>query len=107
VAYGAAYGGVLQPINPGDERSVFKLGSTVSVKFELTCGTQPITDAAAELSVQQVDSKVAGPVNEAVSTAAATTGNRFRYDSTDQQYCFNLSTKGQFNRGTRSFSTGT
>ena len=107
VTYGVAYGGVLQPINSGDQRSVFKLGSTVPVKFELTCGTQPIADAAVELSVQQVDSKVAGPVNEAVSTATATTDNQFRYDSTDQQYSFDLSTKGRFNRGTRSFSTGT
>ena len=31
---------------------------------------------------------------EAISTAAATTGNAFRYDSTSGQYIFNLATKG-------------
>jgi len=107
VAYGGAFGGVIQPINLGDQRSVFKLGSTVPVKFKLTCANQPITNAVAKLSVQRVDGTVEGPVNEAVSTLAATTGNQFRYDETSQQYVFNLSTKGSFNGGAWSFSTGT
>lgn len=33
-------------------------------------------------------------LNEAVSTAAATSGNQFRYDATSRQYIFNWSTKG-------------
>jgi alpha-tubulin suppressor-like RCC1 family protein/PKD repeat protein len=107
VAYGAAYSNVLEPINLGDQRSVFKLGSTVPVKFELMCADQPITDAVAKLSVQRVDGTVEGPVNEAVSTSAGTTGNQFRYDETSQLYIFNLSTKGSFDGGTWSFSAGT
>ena len=107
VAYDAAYGGVLQPVSLGDQRSVFKVGSTVPVKFKLMCGTQPITDAVARLSVQKVDGTVEGPVNEVVSTSAATMGNLFRYDDTNQQYIFNLSTKGSFDGGMWSFSEGT
>src|ERR671924_213919 len=86
VQYGSSFSGYLQPIN-SDGSSRFKLGSTVPVKFRLTCGSIPI------------------------STAASTTGNLFRYDSTAQQYIFNLSTKlGYTNPGSStpvSFSQGT
>jgi hypothetical protein len=37
---------------------------------------------------------VAGAVNEADSTSAATTGNLFRYDASSGQYLFKWSTKG-------------
>jgi hypothetical protein len=47
-----AYGSVLEPVNLVDQRSVFKLGSTVPVKFKLTCANQPITDAVANLSTK-------------------------------------------------------
>lgn len=42
---------------------------------------------------------IAGTDLEAVSSAAATTGNLFRYDPTAHQYIFNWSTKG-LTRGT-------
>ncbi len=95
VTYGDAFSGYLQPIN-ADNSSRFKLGSTVPVKFRLACGATPIANAVARLVVRQGLAVVDGPANEAVSTAAATTGNLFRYDPTAGQYIFNLSTKAGY-----------
>jgi hypothetical protein len=88
------YSGVLQPINP-DGSSIFKLGSTVPVKFALTdADAAKIETAVASLSVAKVSNDVEGTFVEASSTSNATTGLLFRYDATSQQYIFNLSTKG-------------
>ncbi|MDT4985708.1 MAG: hypothetical protein QOF95_3198 [Pseudonocardiales bacterium] len=91
IAY--SWSGVLQPVNP-DGSSVFKLGSTVPVKFALTGPSGAITTATATLTFSKISNGVAGSDVEAVSTAAATTGNLFRYDATSGQYIFNWSTKG-------------
>ena len=96
VTYAVLYrfGGVLQPVNT-DGTSIFKAGSTVPVKFQLfDAANAPIGSAIASLTYAKVSSSVIGSDLEAVSTAAATTGNAFRYDATAQQYIFNLSTKG-------------
>jgi hypothetical protein len=93
VVYGTTFGGVLQPINLGTQRSIFKLGSTIPVKFKLMDGTLPISNAVANLSVKKQDNTVEGAVNEAVLTDTPTPGNTFRYDATGQQYILNLSTK--------------
>jgi hypothetical protein len=85
------WSGVLQPIN-ADGTSVFKAGSTLPVKFQLTGASACITNAVAALSYAKVYDNVPGGVNEADSTSAATTGNLFRY--TGGQYLFNWSTKG-------------
>lgn len=110
VAYGGAVGGILQPINT-DGSSRFKLGSTIPVKFKIMCGTTPVSNAVASLTVKQGDTAPDPGVDEAISTAAATTGNLFRYDTTGQQYIFNLSTKsGYLNPGATTavpFSQGT
>jgi hypothetical protein len=88
-----AWSGVLQPINQ-DGTSIFKVGSTVPVKFQLLgCGAG-ITDAVARLYYAKVSDGIVGTELEAVSTAAATVGNLFRYDATSGQYIFNLGTKG-------------
>ena len=93
------YSGVLQPINP-DGSSIFKLGSTIPVKFALTdAQAANIGGAVATLSVAKISNSVEGTFIEAVSTSNATTGSVFRYDAAGQQYIFNLSTK--------SLSTGT
>jgi hypothetical protein len=114
--YGASYGGVTQPINGGataaltDDDSRFKLGSTVPVKFRMMCGTTPIDNAVAKLNVKKADGTPDPGVDEAVSTAASTTGNLFRYDATSGQYIFNLSTKTGYtnpNGTTVSFAAGT
>jgi hypothetical protein len=110
VVYGGAFSGYLQPIN-SDGSSRFKLGSTIPVKFKLLCGTTPISTAVAKMYVVQGDSRPDPGVDEGISTAASTTGNLFRYDTTAQQYIFNLSTKlGYTNPGSSapvSFSQGT
>jgi hypothetical protein len=83
----------LQPIN-SDGSSIFKLGSTVPVKFKLTGASAGATDLVAKLTVGKVSSQVTGSAVEAVSTAASSSGGTYRYDAAGQQYIFNLSTKG-------------
>ena len=87
------FGGFLPPVNP-DGSSVFKLKSTIPVKFQLfDANGDPVSTATARIYVQKIGNGDPGEVTEAVSTAAATTGNLFRYDSADEQYIFNLATK--------------
>jgi lysophospholipase L1-like esterase len=89
-----AYSGLLQPIN-ADGSSLFRLGSTVPVKFRLAdAGGVLQTSAVARLEVAKVSDDVEGSVLEATSTSNATTGNLFRYDADSDTYIFNLSTKG-------------
>ncbi len=94
----AAWSNVLQPVN-ADGSSIFKLGSTVPVKFQLTGASAAITNPSARLYLQRVGAGATGTVLEAISTSNATTGNLFRYDATSGQYIFNL--------GTKTLSTGT
>jgi hypothetical protein len=93
VAYGAAFGGFSQPIN-ADGLSRFKLGSTIPVKFQLTCNGSPISTAVAKLYVSRADTSPDAGFDEAISTSAATSGNLFRFS--DSQYIFNLSTKAGY-----------
>jgi hypothetical protein len=93
-----AWSNVLQPINV-DGSSIFKLGSTVPVKFQLTGASAEINNLVARLYLQRIGPGSAGSDLEAISTSNATTGNLFRYDATAGQYIFNL--------GTKTLSTGT
>lgn len=87
------FNGFLPPIN-NDGSSIFKLGSTVPVKFQLRdVNGNFISTAVAKIFVSKVSNNVVGTDLEASSTSAATTGNLFRYDPTGNQYIFNLSTK--------------
>lgn len=88
------FGGILQPINP-DGTSIFKLGSTIPVKFQLkdTNGSY-VSTAVATISYAKYASGIVGTDLEAVSTSAATAGNLFRYDTASNQYIFNMATKG-------------
>ena len=97
IVYGTGFGGFLQPINT-DGSSRFKLGSTIPVKFQLKDATGALVtgDQIAQLAVNQSDTKPDAGVDEAISTAAATTGNWFRYDATSGQHIFNLSTKSGY-----------
>ena len=61
--------------------------TTVLVSAVVIFGTFAVTDG------------ITGAELEATSTGSADTGNTFRYDGTNNQYIFNLSTKG-FSQGT-------
>ncbi|HEV2765271.1 MAG TPA: tandem-95 repeat protein, partial [Pyrinomonadaceae bacterium] len=93
VGVGYTWSGVLQPVN-ADGSSVFKLGRTVPVKFQLTGASAGLTNAVARLYVAKVSNNVVGTETEAGSTSNATEGNLFRYDATSGQYVFNLDTGG-------------
>jgi hypothetical protein len=88
----------LQPIN-ADGTSIFKLGSTIPVKFRLTDACADIGSLTARIYVAKVSNNVVGTELEAVSTAAADTGNTFRYEP-PQQYIFNLATNAMGKTGT-------
>jgi DNA-binding beta-propeller fold protein YncE len=89
-----SFSGFLPPINT-DDSSIFKAGSTVPVKFQLKDSNGAfISTATATITYAKLTGSVLGSDVEAVSTAASTTGNLFRYDLTSNQYIFNLSTKG-------------
>jgi hypothetical protein len=86
--------GFLPPIN-NDGTSIFKLKSTVPVKFQLRDAQgNYVSTAVASITVAKLSDSVWGDDIEPVSTSAATVGNLFRYDATSCQYIFNLSTKG-------------
>ncbi|PAE40109.1 PxKF domain-containing protein [Bacillus sp. 7884-1] len=88
------FSGILQPINK-DGSSIFKAGSTVPVKFQLTDSQGAfISTANATIYYAKYSNQVLGNEAEAVSTSASTSGNLFRYDPISNQYIFNLSTKG-------------
>jgi hypothetical protein len=87
------FGGLQQPINP-DNSSIFKLGSTIPVKFTLTdAALATVGTAVAHLTVAKITDSVEGSFVEASSTSSATTGTLFRVAG-DGQYIFNLATKG-------------
>jgi len=86
------WSGVLQPIN-GDGSSIFKLGSTIPVKFRLTGACVGLLGFEARLYVAKLTDSVVGTEVEAISTSSADTGNLFR-PAGDDQYVFNLSTDG-------------
>lgn len=91
VQYG--YGGVLQPVN-SDGKSVFKFGSTIPVKFQLTDAAENfVTTAIVKIYLSKISDGIVGTEIEADSTSAASTGNEFRYSTDGSQYIFNLSTK--------------
>jgi len=84
------WSGVLDPIN-ADGSSIFKLNSTIPVKFNLVgdCANDIIT---AHIYVTKITNNVLGDEMEAVSTSAADTGNTFR--KAGSGWIFNLATKG-------------
>lgn len=88
-----SWSGFLQPVTE-DGSSVFKLGSTVPVKFQLTGASSGVQGAAAKFSYVKLSSLVAGTAMQPSSTAAPTSGNLFRYDAGKGQYIYNWGTKG-------------
>jgi hypothetical protein len=86
------WNGILQPVN-ADGSSVFKLGSTVPLKF---AGFSGLT---ATLTVTKSDSTPDGTDAEAVNSNPADSGNVFRYDATAGLYLYNLGTKNNMSVG--------
>lgn len=92
VRYG--FGGFLPPVL-ADGSGVYRLGSTIPVKFRLYDAFGAIVgDAAATLSLLQVSGEVTGTVPvDAAASGEANDGTSFRYDAAGQLYIYNLSTK--------------
>lgn len=87
-----AFGGVQQPIN-ADDSSIFKLGSTVPVKFALAdAAGAPVPTGAATLDVAKLSNAIEGTFVEAATSGSANAGNTFRADATGG-YIYNLGTK--------------
>jgi hypothetical protein len=85
---------ILQPVNP-DGTSVFKQGSTVPAKFRVcdakgvSIGTPGVVSSFKQVKI--INGTDVSTVNEdAVSTTPDTA---FRWDTTGQQWIFNLNTK--------------
>lgn len=89
---------ILQPIN-ADNSSVFKLGSMVPAKFRV-CDAQGISIGPTSSQPTVVQSFLqtgtstdpTATVDE--STYSGTPDQAFRWDATNQQWIFNMSTKG-------------
>jgi sugar lactone lactonase YvrE len=89
---------VLSPIN-ADGSSVFKLGSNVPVKLQVfdangnSVGPDTSSDGTAGPPVSLVLKTCSGTAQTPTCVDSTTPGNAFRWDSTNQQWVFNLSTK--------------
>ncbi len=90
IAY--TWSNVLPPLRV-DGTSVFKLGSTIPVKFQLTGAASALANLAARIYVKPAGTSSIGTEIEGTSSSAADPGNTFRYDSASGQYVFNLGTK--------------
>jgi Tol biopolymer transport system component len=88
------FNGLRPPVN-NDNTSIFKLKSTVPIKFQLVAPDGSyVSNATARLRIAKISGNVTGSFDEAVSTNNPDGGNLFRYDASANQYIFNLGTKG-------------
>ncbi len=89
-----AFGGFLAPITANGQ-GLFRLGSTIPVKFQLADYSGAlVATATATLALQQVDGTPDGSVFiDATASGEANTDGLFRFDPVAQQYIYNLSTK--------------
>jgi hypothetical protein len=86
--------GFLPPVANGGSR-LFKLGSTIPVKFQLGDANGAfVSTATARLTVQQLSGTVLlGTPIDATPSGNSDTGDLFRYDASSNQYVFNLNTQ--------------
>ncbi|MFC0628965.1 PxKF domain-containing protein [Kribbella deserti] len=85
-------GTLMQPINAAGTRSVFKLGSTIPVKVQVTgCDGAPVTTLSPAVALTKLDSQPDGSINEASLDTVPTNGLAMRW--AEPQYIYNLSTK--------------
>ncbi len=85
---------ILQPIN-ADGTSVFKLGSTVPAKFRVCDANGNSIGTAGVVASFQLISTTSGTVTTTVTeeVLSTTPDTAFRWDATNQQWIFNISTK--------------
>jgi hypothetical protein len=100
---------ILQPINSSGTRSGFKIGSTIPVKITVTgCDGAAVSTLTPAVNLEQNDTTPDIAVNEAAVLETPTNGKLMRWDSTGQQYIYNLSTKlSQFTGGQLTAGTWT
>lgn len=91
----------LNPPIPSSGIGIFKDGTTIPLKFQLTDALgNYVTTANATLTVQMLSNSIpVGTPITAIPASSANTGNAFRYMSPPNRYMYNLSTT--------SLSTGT
>ena len=82
----------MQPINP-DGTSIFKLGTVVPARFQLSGASAAITNLIAHISITKISDTIQGTHMEASCGLVPDKGDTFRYDSKLKAYVFNLSTK--------------
>ena len=82
----------LQPIN-ADGSSIFKLGSTISVKFKLQGASAGITNLVAKPLVAKISNSVTAPSSRPHRRTPPIRATRSAM-TRRQAYTFNLSTKG-------------
>lgn len=87
------WSGVLRPIS-ADGSSIFKLGRSIPVKFQLAGASAGIPDLIATLTIAKISDEIQGSADESLWTIASDDGNFFRFDPASGNYIFNLSTRG-------------
>jgi hypothetical protein len=86
------FGGFLPPIK-ADGAGIYQQGRTLPVKFSITDKAgNLIPTATASLILLKVSGGVAGAEEIPISTSATNGGNGFRYNVSERQYVYNLST---------------
>ncbi len=98
INYSVAYnfGGFLPPVK-ADGSGIYKLGRTLPVKFQLKDAKGNfISTAVAKLYVAKIKNGVVGIDEISFSSSNADNNNQFRYDNTNNQYIYNLSTNNFF-----------
>lgn len=87
------FGQFLQPIKT-DGSSIFKLGSNVPIKFQLTdANGSYVTNAIVKLNISKITSTVLGTYLELYTTDSSTTGDVFIYETNGNKYSHKLGTK--------------
>ena len=86
------FSGFLPPVN--DAGKPFKCGSVIPVKFQLTdTGGGYISNSVARLFLARIENDMPGDAIEATSKGKSNDQNYFRYDSSSNQYIYNLDTE--------------
>jgi hypothetical protein len=93
------FNGFKNPIKNGGS-GIYKLGSTIPIKFHLLdTNNNIVSNAINKLTIQKITDSILGGEEYIIENLGSDQGNVFRYDEEDNQYIYNLSTKN-LSRGT-------